>query len=205
MVLIDDARSDVIVLLIIVIIFISLINTIYDHHDPHHDRVYISFNPKYWLVLFRLFMSLLSIFFQPFSVVSHVPHLPQMERRHPDLFQKSWDPRLTFQHGGFLSLCQLHGFLTGRVWVFPTFRGFLFVTSWVLEQWFSTPTVEMIPNWRFYLASGAPEGGCEISAASSLPIWIGGVMALRFEADPLCWQFPGGESWRLSHRGFVLP
>ena len=20
---------------------------------------------------------------------------------------------------------------------------------------------------------------------------------LRFEADPLCWQFPGGESWRL--------
>lgn len=96
LVLIDDARSDVIVLLIIVIIFISLINTIHDHHDPHHDRVYISFNPKYWLVLFRLFMSLLSIFFQPFPVVSHVPHLRQMERRHPDLFQKSWDPRLTF-------------------------------------------------------------------------------------------------------------
>ena len=110
-----------------------------------------------------------------------------------------------FQHGGFLSFCQRHGFLAGRVWVFLTFRVFLFVTSWVLEQRFSTPTVEMIPNWRLISCFwSTSKKGCEMLPAAYQSGLVE-LLALRFEADPLCWQFPGGESWRLSHRGFVLP
>ena len=84
-----------------------------------------------------------------------------------------------FQHGGFLSFCQRHGFLAGRVWVFLTFRVFLFVTSWVLEQRFSTPTVEMIPNWRLISCFwSTSKKGCEMLPAA-LPIWIGGAAGIE--------------------------